>query len=314
MIVPRGRIGQRGRVAAVRKDRADRGPSPSFAWLLLTPSRQRVFRIDGDTLLWAAAEAGEESAEGDEAAAVGDGEDAVGLVGVGVPAEEFIVAGVECGDVVSGGAGSSVVRLAAGAGDVEVAANVEDATAGNCSPWLAAATNTKNPVKVTPQPRRAEVKPFKDLEELERVAIELGEWGDRCASSVRPECAPRSGSRSNPQTGRGGANGDDPAHLHRAQRPRRVRRQDRRTRSDPHHPSLRRRACRLSGPTPPKSRLAAGLPGTPWRLPQPAQLAKPRLASGPRGRRRRTRGPNALRQPSPPGFCSTQTTAGSSPN
>ncbi len=51
--------------------------------------------------------------------------------------------------------------------------------------------NTKNPVKVTPQPRRAEVKPFKDLAELERVAIELGEWGDTvrfvAATGMRPE-------------------------------------------------------------------------------------------------------------------------------
>ena len=51
--------------------------------------------------------------------------------------------------------------------------------------------DTKNPVKVTPQPRRAEVKPFKDLEELERVAIELGEWGDTvrfvAATGMRPE-------------------------------------------------------------------------------------------------------------------------------
>jgi integrase len=51
--------------------------------------------------------------------------------------------------------------------------------------------NTKNPVKVSSQPRRAEVKPFTDLEELERVAIELGEWGDTVrfvgATGMRPE-------------------------------------------------------------------------------------------------------------------------------
>jgi integrase len=51
--------------------------------------------------------------------------------------------------------------------------------------------NTKNPVKVSPQPRRAEVKPFKDLAELDRVAIELGEWGDAvrfvAATGMRPE-------------------------------------------------------------------------------------------------------------------------------
>src|SRR4051812_30692855 len=83
--------------------------------------------VDCDALLWATPEAGEESAEGDEASAVGDGEDAVGRVGVGVPAEELVVAGVECGDVVSGGAGAGVVGLTAGAGDVEVACHVEDA-------------------------------------------------------------------------------------------------------------------------------------------------------------------------------------------
>lgn len=48
-----------------------------------------------------------------------------------------------------------------------------------------------NPVTVSPQPRRAEVKPFKDLAELERVAIELGEWGDTirfvAATGMRPE-------------------------------------------------------------------------------------------------------------------------------
>jgi integrase len=51
--------------------------------------------------------------------------------------------------------------------------------------------NVKNPVRVSPQPRRAEVKPFKDLAELERVAIELGEWGDAArfvaATGMRPE-------------------------------------------------------------------------------------------------------------------------------
>jgi integrase len=51
--------------------------------------------------------------------------------------------------------------------------------------------NIKNPVKVTPQPRRAEVKPFKDLAELERIAIELSEWGDAvrfvAATGMRPE-------------------------------------------------------------------------------------------------------------------------------
>jgi hypothetical protein len=48
-----------------------------------------------------------------------------------------------------------------------------------------------NPVAVAPQPRRAEVKPFKDAAELERVAIELGEWGDAvrfvAATGMRPE-------------------------------------------------------------------------------------------------------------------------------
>ena len=51
--------------------------------------------------------------------------------------------------------------------------------------------SVKNPVRVSPQPRRAEVKPFKDLDELERVAIELGEWGDVvrfvAATGMRPE-------------------------------------------------------------------------------------------------------------------------------
>ena len=51
--------------------------------------------------------------------------------------------------------------------------------------------NIKNPVRVSPQPRRAEVKPFKDLAELERVAVELGEWGDAVrfvgATGMRPE-------------------------------------------------------------------------------------------------------------------------------
>ncbi len=48
-----------------------------------------------------------------------------------------------------------------------------------------------NPVSVTAQPRREEVKPFQTLEELERVAIELGEWGDAArfvaATGMRPE-------------------------------------------------------------------------------------------------------------------------------
>jgi integrase len=48
--------------------------------------------------------------------------------------------------------------------------------------------DTKNPVKVTPQPRRAEVRPFKDLEELERVAIELGDTVRFVAATgMRPE-------------------------------------------------------------------------------------------------------------------------------
>ena len=48
-----------------------------------------------------------------------------------------------------------------------------------------------NPVSVAPQPRRAEVKPFNDPAQLERVAIELGEWGDAvrfvAATGMRPE-------------------------------------------------------------------------------------------------------------------------------
>ena len=40
-------------------------------------SRQVAFGVDGDALLCAAAEVGEESSEGDEAVAVGDDEDAV---------------------------------------------------------------------------------------------------------------------------------------------------------------------------------------------------------------------------------------------
>jgi integrase len=51
--------------------------------------------------------------------------------------------------------------------------------------------DVKNPVKVSSQPRRAEVKPFKGLAELERIAIELGEWGDAvrfvAATGMRPE-------------------------------------------------------------------------------------------------------------------------------
>jgi integrase len=51
--------------------------------------------------------------------------------------------------------------------------------------------DVKNPVNVSSQPRRAEVKPFRDLEELERVAVELGEWGDAVRfvadTGVRPE-------------------------------------------------------------------------------------------------------------------------------
>ena len=60
--------------------------------------------------------------------------------------------------------------------------------------------NLNNPVKVTPQPRRAEVKPFKDLAELDRVAIELGSGVTRFASSPPPACARRSGSRSSRRT------------------------------------------------------------------------------------------------------------------
>ena len=41
------------------------------------PSRQAAFGVDGDALLCAAAEVGEESSESDEAVAVGDDEDAV---------------------------------------------------------------------------------------------------------------------------------------------------------------------------------------------------------------------------------------------
>jgi hypothetical protein len=41
------------------------------------PSRQAGFGVDGDALLCAAAEVGEESSESDEAVAVGDDEDAV---------------------------------------------------------------------------------------------------------------------------------------------------------------------------------------------------------------------------------------------
>jgi integrase len=48
-----------------------------------------------------------------------------------------------------------------------------------------------NPVTVTAQPRREEVKPFQSLEELEHVAIELDEWGDLvrfvAATGMRPE-------------------------------------------------------------------------------------------------------------------------------
>lgn len=48
-----------------------------------------------------------------------------------------------------------------------------------------------NPVSVTPQPTRAEVLPFTDLAELERVAVELGEWGASArfvaATGMRPE-------------------------------------------------------------------------------------------------------------------------------
>ncbi len=51
--------------------------------------------------------------------------------------------------------------------------------------------NVANPVSVAPQPRRAEVKPFKDPAELEKVAIELGEWGDAvrfvAGTGLRPE-------------------------------------------------------------------------------------------------------------------------------
>jgi hypothetical protein len=55
-------------------------------------SRQMASGVDGDALLGASAEVGKESAECDEAAAVGDDEDAVGRVGVGVPAQELVVA------------------------------------------------------------------------------------------------------------------------------------------------------------------------------------------------------------------------------
>ena len=106
-------------------------PAEDAAWAVhfLTGRRPKRLVSSPDLRMWAAAEAGEESAEGDEAAAVGDGEDAVGGVGVGVPAQELVCAGVDGGDVVSGGAGAGVVGLTAGAGDVEVASHVEDAFA-----------------------------------------------------------------------------------------------------------------------------------------------------------------------------------------
>jgi integrase len=48
-----------------------------------------------------------------------------------------------------------------------------------------------NPVTVASQPRRAEVSPFANVGELERVAVELGEWGDAvrfvAATGLRPE-------------------------------------------------------------------------------------------------------------------------------
>jgi integrase len=51
--------------------------------------------------------------------------------------------------------------------------------------------HVKNPVRVSPQPRRAEVKPSAGPDELERVAIELGEWGNAirfvAATGMRPE-------------------------------------------------------------------------------------------------------------------------------
>jgi hypothetical protein len=60
--------------------------------------------------------------------------------------------------------------------------------------------DVKNPVNVSSQPRRAEVKPFRDLEELERVAVELGEWGDAVRFVADTGCARRSGSRSSRRT------------------------------------------------------------------------------------------------------------------
>jgi hypothetical protein len=59
--------------------------------------------------------------------------------------------------------------------------------------------NVKNPVRVSPQPRRAEVKPFKDLEELERIAIELGEWDDAARFVAATGMRPKSGSHSSRQ-------------------------------------------------------------------------------------------------------------------
>ena len=175
--------------------------------------------------------------------------------------------------------------------------------------------NTKNPVKVTPQPRRAEVKPFKDLEELERVAIELGEWGDTVrfvgATGMRPEeWIPLEPSDVDEE----GRDGDDPAHLHRAQGPRRVRRQDRRL--DPIR-TIPLSAAALAAYQAQRRRS----PDSPLVFPAPRggylNLRNWRNrdwhpALGAAGVA--PRGPTHFATPSPPGFCSTQTTAGSSPN
>src|SRR5204862_8118453 len=82
--------------------------------------------VDRDALLVSASEAGEEAPERHELAPMGDGEDAVGRIGARIPAEEGVSADGERSDVAPRRACPGVTGLAAGAGNREMAARVED--------------------------------------------------------------------------------------------------------------------------------------------------------------------------------------------
>ena len=151
--------------------------------------------------------------------------------------------------------------------------------------------------------RRAEVKPIKDLDELERVAIELGAWGDAvrfvAATGMRPEewiplehddIDQGVGTVTIRRTYTEGKGLDEFAGKTAGS-----------IRTIPLSTAALGRPHR---PTPATPRLAASLPGSAWRLPQPSELAPPRLAPCARGGRRRAarpkRAPPHLRHLVPP--------------